>query len=274
MTETQAPAEEKKPLTPEEIEAERKAEIKAKRVEAYNLAFRWTDDQKDYVAQKLLESNANRRLLVLEEVMETWARTLTDDGYKQATRQKKGVDYRRRLEWVRDYFGTSFTRQGQPRFRSAKLSAVIGALVKFCLSAGDRDKTQPADLGMFELLADVKTGQALVELSNEGEGTAITAEAYNQTHKLLRLLEKQFGAMVLECDDDKLKGTKVGDYIEEIRSKLTTVGNLEAMMPGARGVKTFTEKEKKNPQRRAAYEGEKRVIYARELAKETAKENK
>jgi hypothetical protein len=102
MTETQAPAEEKKPLTPEEIEAERKAEIKAKRVEAYNLAFRWTDDQKDYVAQKLLESNANRKLLVLEEVMETWARTLTDDGYKQATRQKKGVDYRRRLEWVRD----------------------------------------------------------------------------------------------------------------------------------------------------------------------------
>jgi hypothetical protein len=257
-------------LSPEEAakaEAVRKREeTRKKKEEAESRSDGLDSDQKDHLAAYLLKQSKERRLSVLEMVIETWASTLTDDGVKTATKQQKRKDYSRRLEWVRDYFGTSFEREGQPRFRTAKLSAVVGALVKFCLSAADRDKSQPADLGLFAETAEVKTGQALLDLSTEGEGVAITEEGYNQTQKLLRILLDEFGDKVFE--NEEMKGTKVGDYIREVRSKLSTAGSAGPILPDKKGVKTFTEQEKKHPERRAAYEGAKRMVYAAEAVRE------
>lgn len=246
----------------------KREETRRKRDEAESRSYGLDNDQKDHLAAYLLKQSKERRLSVLEMVMETWTSTLTDDGVKTATKQQRKKDYTRRLEWVRDYFGTRFEREGEPRFRTAKLSAVVAALVKFCLSAADRDKGQPADLGLFAETADQKTGQALLDLSTEGEGVAITEEGYNQTQKLLRILLDEFGEKVFE--NEELKGTKVGDYIKEVRSKLGTAGSAGPILPDKKAVKTFTEQEKKHPERRAAYEGAKRMVYAAEIAKETA----
>lgn len=239
----------------------KREETRRKRDEAESRSYGLDNDQKDHLAAYLLKQSKERRLSVLEMVMETWTSTLTDDGVKTATKQQRKKDYTRRLEWVRDYFGTRFEREGEPRFRTAKLSAVVAALVKFCLSAADRDKGQPADLGLFAETADQKTGQALLDLSNEGEGVAITEEGYNQTQALLRKLSENFG-------DLELDGRKLIDLVAEVRSGLKQVGTAGPVLPDKKGVKTFAEEEKKNPKRRAAYEGAKRMVYAAEIAKE------
>jgi hypothetical protein len=243
---------------PKQATAAKRAETRRKREEA-ELSVRTLDqDQKDHLATYLLKDSKDRRLSVLEMVLETWASTLTDDGMKTSVKQRRKKDYTRRLEWVRDYFGTKFEREGEPRFRTAKLSAVVGALVKFCLSAADRDKSQPADLGLFAETADPKTGEALLDLSAEGEGVAITEEGYNKAQALLRKLSENFG-------DLELEGRKLMDLVVEVQGGLKQVGKAGPVLPDKKGVKTFAEQEKKNPERRAAYEGAKRVAYAKEI---------
>jgi hypothetical protein len=244
--ETTAPA-----LTPEDeakAEAVRKREeTKRKRDEAERRSYGLDEDQKDHLVTLLLKGDKERQLSVLEMVMETWAGTLTDDRVRKATKQQRKRDYTRRLEWVRDYFGTKFEREGEARFRTAKLSAVVGALVKFCLSAADRDKAQPPDLGLFMETADPKTGQALLDLSNEGEGVAITEEGYNQTQALLRKLSENFG-------DLELDGRKLMDLVVEAQSGLKQIGTAGPVLPDKKGVKTFVEQEKKRGGSRMEYQ--------------------
>ena len=238
-------------LTPEEkAKAEavrRREETRKKRDEAESRSYGLDGDQREHLVTYLLKQRKELRLSVVDLVLETWAETLTDDGMKTSVKQRRKTDYTRRLEWVRDYFGTSFMREGEPRFRTAKISAVIGALVKFSLSAGDRDKTQPANLGLFAETADPKTGEALLALSTEGEGVAITEAGYNKTQALLRKLSENFG-------DLELEGRKLMDLVVEAQSGMKQIGKAGPALPNEKGVKTFVEQEKKKPERRMAYE--------------------
>ena len=202
----------------EEKEAGLKRAAKKAHLKQAEIALSGLDgEQRDHLATYLLKQSKARQLSVLEMVLETWAETLTDPDLKWSSRQKKKVDYTRRLAWVRDYFGTRFEREGQPRFRKAKLSTVIAALVKFCLSAGDRDKSEEADLGLFTLTADKKTAEALLALSAEDEGVTITQEGYNQAQKLLRMMEEAFG-------DKLIDGAQVKHLVEDVRGLLKTSG--------------------------------------------------
>jgi hypothetical protein len=214
----------------------------------------------------------SRRKQVMELVFETWMKDLNDVEEKATIRRRRHADYVRRMEWVLGYFGTSFKREGEDRYRSAKLSKVVAALVKFCLSAGDRDKSQPADLGMFAETADPKTGQALLDLSDEGVAVAITEEGYNQTQKLLRLLEMEFGDKVFE--NDELRGTKVADYVAEVKDKLRKLGDTAPTLPDKKAVRTLAEKERteEGKRRKSAYEQEKYKLQVAEMAKRTGRD--
>lgn len=261
-------------LSPEEAakaEAKMKREItKAQNDEAEKRLHGLTQEQRDHLAKVLLKgtwgqtgyAEISRRRKVMELVFETWMKDLNDMDEKASIRRRRHSDYVRRMEWVLGYFGTSFQREGEDRYRSAKLSKVVAALVKFCLSAGDRDKSQPADLGMFAETADPKTGQALLDLSNEGVAVAITEEGYNQTQKLLRLLEEEFGEKVFESAE--LRGTKVADYVAEVKDKLRKLGDTAPTLPDKKAVRTFAEQEKKNPERRRAYEAAKAQLTAKQ----------
>jgi hypothetical protein len=158
----------------------------------------------------------------LEELLEGWAQTL---GGKNPSR----------LSWVRNYFGTKFEREGQERFRAARLSEVLAKLVRFCLSAADRDPATEAELGLFELTADPKTAEALTTLADSTEGVVVTTRQYAAFMKVMRLLEEQGESFKL-ADGKSIKGY-VGELLPE----------------GFRGVKTFTEKEEYK-KRRAAYD--------------------
>jgi hypothetical protein len=239
-----------------EAEKARKEEIKKKRDEVEIMSFRLDKDQKEHLITYLLKQNKELYLSVVETVLGYWVTTLTDDEMKTSVKQRRKTDYARRLEWVREYFGTKFMREGQERFRTAKLSTVIGYLVKFCLSAGDRDKTQPADLGLFAETAHPKTGEALLGLSSEGQGVSITEAGYNQTQALLRKLLENFG-------DLELEGRKLTDLVVEVQSGLKQVGKAGPLLPNERGVKTFTEQEKKQPERRSAYDSAKAEVFSK-----------
>jgi hypothetical protein len=272
------------PLSPEEAakeEAKRKREItKQMNEEAEKRLHGLTQEQRDHLAKVLLKGQSgrtgyaeiSRRKQVMELVFETWMKDLNDVEEKATIRRRRHADYVRRMEWVLGYFGTSFKREGEDRYRSAKLSKVVAALVKFCLSAGDRDKSQPADLGMFAETADPKTGQALLDLSDEGVAVAITEEGYNQTQKLLRLLEMEFGDKVFE--NDELRGTKVADYVAEVKDKLRKLGDTAPTLPDKKAVRTLAEKERteEGKRRKSAYEKEKYKLQVAEMAKRTGRD--
>jgi hypothetical protein len=116
-----------------------------------------------------------------------------------------------RLSWVRDYFGTEFEREGQKRFRQASLSSVVARLVKFCLSAADRDPATETDLGLFELSADPKTAEALMKLSDAGEGVVVTTQQYAAFMKVMRMLEEQGQSFTLA--DGKSAKAYVGEVL-------------------------------------------------------------
>jgi hypothetical protein len=227
---------------------DKRAETREMKYAAEKAVSGLSSDQKDHLAVYLLEGwgGKDRQKKVLEMVLETWLGDLTDEDLKLSGQARKKIDYRRRLEWVRGYFGTKFERQGQPRFREAKLSTVIGALVRFCLSAGDRPKGQPADLGLFTLTADPKTGEALLALSQEDESVAITEAGYNQAQELLRMVQAEFG-------DKMLGGRKLTELVAEVREGLTQVGKGGPVAPDLKGVRTFREEEAYK-KRRTAYE--------------------
>jgi hypothetical protein len=272
------------PLSPEEAakeEAKRKREItKQMNAEAEQRINGLTQEQRDHLAKVLLKgtlgqtgyAEISRRRKVMELVFETWMNDLNDVEEKATIRRRRHADYVRRMEWVLGYFGTSFTREGEDRYRSAKLSKVVAALVKFCLSAGDRDKSQPADLGMFAETADPKTGQALLDLSDEGVAVAITEEGYNQTQKLLRLIEAEFGDLVFKGTE--MNGTKVADYVEEVKDKLRKLGDTAPTLPDKKAVRTLAEKERteEGMKRKNAYEKEKYKLQVAEMAKRTGRD--
>jgi hypothetical protein len=100
---------------------------------------------------------------------------------------------------------------------------------------------------LFAETADPKTGEALLALSTEGEGVAITEEGYNKTQALLRKLSENFG-------DLELDGRKLMELVVEAQSGLKQIGTAGPALPNEKGVKTFVEQEKKKPGRRMAYE--------------------
>lgn len=202
--------------------AEKRKETKAKQ-DAVKAALAGFDEkQRAYALSQLLEESEKLRADALETLLEGWAGTL----------EGKNPD---RLEWVRDYFGTKFEREGKPRFRAARLTDVVAKLVEFCLSAADKPDAEASELGLFELTAEPKTGEALLALAGAGEGVVLTKHQYNQFMKVMRLLEEQ--GETLELPD----GKSVKGYVKEL------------LPDGFVGVKTFTEKEQYK-KRRAAYE--------------------
>jgi hypothetical protein len=269
-------------LTPEEkakAEAARKREITRKlNDEAEERLRGLTQEQRDHLAKVLLKgtysytghAEISRRRKVMEMVFETWVKDLNDADVSTSIRRRRHADYVRRMEWVLGYFGTSFKREGEERYRSAKISKVVAALVKFCLSAGDRDKSQPADLGMFAETADPKTGQALLDLSDEGVAVAVTEEGYNQTQKLLRLLEEEFGDKVFMGAE--MKGTTVADYVAEVKDKLRKLGDTAPTLPDKKAVRTLADNERteEGKKRKAAYQQEKYKLQTEERKRQTA----
>jgi hypothetical protein len=268
-------------LTPEEkakAETARRREITKKlNEEAEQRLHGLTHEQRDHLAKILLkgtwsytgQAEISRRRKVMELVFETWVKDLNDADIAAPIRRRRHADYVRRMEWVLGYFGTSFKREGEERYRNAKISKVVAELVKFCLSAGDRVKGKPSDLGMFAETADPKTGQALLDLSNEGVAVAITEEGYNQTQKLLRLLEEEFGDKVFEGKE--MKGTKVADYVAEVKGKLTQLGVTAPTLPDRKAVRTLAENERteEGKKRKTAYQQEKHKIEIREMDRQT-----
>lgn len=225
-------------LTEEQLKAaaEKRAETKRKKEEAEKAVKSLDKEQKDYLVSHLLKNNKDRCLLVIDEVLEKWTETLTDDYLKFDGKVRRRVDYRRQLERVRDAFGTSFEREGQPRFRQARISTVVAALVKFCLSAGDRDTSKEADLGLFAETADEKTGTALLGLAPVGEGVAITEAGYNQAQMLLRKIKETFGSEMLE-------GRTLMELVDEAQDGLTQLGKAGPIYSGEKGLKTYKERE-------------------------------
>ena len=175
---------------------EERAAAAAARKAAVETAKGWSDGQKEAALWELL---GEKKLAdaALETLLKGWAGAL---GGKNPTR----------LSWVRDYFGTPFTREGEERFRQATLSSVLAKLVKFCLSAADRDPASDADLGLFELTADPKTAEALLKLSEAGEGVVLTTAQHRAFMKVVRLLEEQGQAFTLP------DGKSVKAYVEEV----------------------------------------------------------
>ena len=247
-------------LTEEQLKAaaEKRAETKRKKDEAESAVKNLNREQKDYLVSYLLKNSQERCLLVVEEVLEVWTKTFTDDYLKWDGKVRRRIDYRRQLERVREAFGTSFEREGQPRFRQAKLSSVVAALVKFCLSAGDRDTSKEADLGLFAETADEKTGTALLALAPVGEGVAITEAGYNQTQMLLRKIQETFG-------NEMLDGRKLTDLVEEARDGLTQIGKAGPIYSNEKGIKTYKEREaakrrKMSDKERMAYDANVRNV--------------
>ena len=159
------------------LSKEEKAAAVVARNAAVTTVKNWSDDQKRTALWKLL---AEKKLseAALEGLLKGWAGTL---GGKNPSR----------LSWVRDYFGTPFYREGEKRFRQASLSSVLAKLVRFCLSAADRDPSSEGDLGLFELSADPKTAEALLNLSEASEGVVVSRQQYANFMKVIRLLEEQ-----------------------------------------------------------------------------------
>jgi hypothetical protein len=159
------------------LSKEERAAAAAARNAAVATVKTWSEDQKRAALGKLL---AEKKLseAALETLLREWAGTL-------------GGKNPERLSWVRDYFGTPFYREGEKRFRQASLASVLAKLVRFCLSAADRDPGTEAELGLFELSADPKTAEALIKLSDAGEGVVITTQQYKNFMKVIRLLEEQ-----------------------------------------------------------------------------------
>lgn len=177
---------------------EEKAAAAAARKAAVETAKGWSDNEKAAALGELL-GDKNKKLAdaALETLLKGWVAGL---GGKNPTR----------LSWVRDYFGTPFEREGEKRFRQASLSSVLAKLVKFCLSAADRDPASEADLGLFELTADPKTAEALLKLSDAGEGVVVTTQQYAAFMKVMRLLEEQGQAFTLP------DGKSVKAYVGEV----------------------------------------------------------
>jgi len=246
-------------LTAEQLKAaaEKRKETKRKKDEAENALSKLDKEQKDYLVSYLLNNNRERCLLVVDEVLENWTKTFTDDYLRYDRKMGRRADYKRQLDRVRDAFGTNFEREGEPRFRQARLSTVVAALVKFCLSAGDRDTSKEADLGLFAETADEKTGTALLGLAPEGEGVAVTEAGYNQAQMLLRMISEQFGEQTL---GDK----KVADLVEAAQDGLRQVGKAGPIYSGVKGIKTYKEREA--AKRRKMTDSE-RVAYDREIMK-------
>ena len=251
-------------LTEEQLKAaaEKRGETKRKKDEAEKAVRTLDKEQKDYLVGHLLKNNRDRCLLVVDEVLESWTKTFTDDYLKFDGKVRRRVDYRRQLERVRDAFGTSFEREGQPRFRQARLSTVVAALVKFCLSAGDRDTSKEADLGLFAETADEKTGTALLGLAPEGEGVAITEAGYKQTQMLLRKIQETFGSEMLE-------GRTLAELVEEARDGLKQLGSAGPIYSNEKGIKTYKEREaakrkKMTDSERVAYDV--KIMKAKEAA--------
>ena len=232
--------EEQKPtLTWEEkkqkMAAEKREHTRKKKDEAENAVYKLDKEQKDHIVSYLLKQSAERRLMVVEEVLETWTSTLTDDYLRFESKIRRRVDYRRQLERVREYFGTNFEREGQPRFRQARLSTVVASLIKFCLSAGARDTSKEADLGLFAETADEKTGTALLGLAPVGQGVAITEAGYNQTQMLLRKIQETFGSEMLD-------GRPLMELVEEARDGLKQIGKAGPIYSDEKGLKTYKER--------------------------------
>lgn len=225
-------------LTEEQLKAaaEKRAETKRKKEEAVRAVWKLDKDQKDYIVSYLLKNDRERCLLVVDEVLENWTKTFTDDYLRYDRKSGRRADYRRQLERVRDAFGTKFEREGQPRFRQARLSTVVAALVKFCLSAGDRDTSKEADLGLFAETADEKTGTALLGLAPTGEGVAITEAGYKQTQMLLRKIQETFG-------NEMLEGRTLSELVEEARDGLVQLGSAGPIYSEQKGIKTYKERE-------------------------------
>lgn len=175
---------------------EEKAEAAAARKAAVATAKGWSDNEKAAALGELL---GDKKLAdaALETLLKGWVSGL---GGKNPTR----------LSWVRDYFGTPFYREGEKRFRQASLSSVLAKLVKFCLSAADRDPSSDTELGLFELTADPKTAEALLKLSDAGEGVVVTTQQYAAFMKVMRLLEEQGQTFTLP------DGKSVKAYIGEV----------------------------------------------------------
>jgi len=168
----------------------------AARKAAVATAKAWSEGEKEAALWELLDEKKLADA-ALETLLKGWVGAL---GGKNPSR----------LSWVRDYFGTPFYREGEKRFRQASLSSVLARLVKFCLSAADRDTTSGADLGLFELTADPKTAEALLKLSEAGEGVVLTTSQYNGLMQLARLLKEQGQEFVLP------DGKSVKAYVEEV----------------------------------------------------------
>lgn len=177
---------------------ERKAAADARKA-AVTTAKGWSENEKQAALGELL---GDKKLAdaALETLLKGWASAL---GGKDTTR----------LSWVRDYFGTEFEREGKKRFRQATLSSVIAKLVKFCLSAADRDPATEADLGLFELTAEPKTAEALMKLSDAREGVVVTTQQYAAFMKVMRLLEEQGQTFTLP--DGKSVKAYVGELLPE-----------------------------------------------------------
>jgi hypothetical protein len=178
------------------LSKEERAAASAARKNAVAAAKGWSENEKAAVLRELL---AEKKLggYALELLLEGWASEL---GGKNPTR----------LSWVRDYFGTPFEREGQKRFRQASLSSVLAKLVKFCLSAADRDPASDTELGFFELTGDPKTAEALMKLSDAGEGVVLTKHQYANLMKVVRLLQEQGQTFTLP------DGKSVKAVVEEV----------------------------------------------------------
>lgn len=178
------------------LSKEERAAAAAARKAAVTTAKTWSENEKQAALGELL---GDKKLAdaAFETLLRGWANAL---GGKDTTR----------LSWVRDYFGTEFEREGQKRFRQATLSGVLAKLVKFCLSAADRDPATEADLGLFELTADPNTAEALMKLSDAAEGVVVTTQQYAAFMKVMRLLEEQGQTVTLP------DGKSVKAYVEEI----------------------------------------------------------
>jgi hypothetical protein len=178
------------------LSKEERAAAAAARKAAVATAKGWSENEKQAALGELL---GYKKLAdaAFETLLLGWASAL---GGKDTTR----------LNWVRDYFGTEFEREGQKRFRQASLSSVVAKLVKFCLSAADRDPATETDLGLFELSADPKTAEALMKLSDAGEGVVVTTQQYAAFMKVMRLLEEQGQTFTLP------DGKSVKAYVGEV----------------------------------------------------------
>lgn len=202
--------------------AAKRKETKAKQ-DAVRAALDGFDEkQKAYALSQLLEGSEKLRAEALETLLEDWAETL--EGSNPS-----------RLNWVRDYFGTKFEREGQPRFRAARMTDVVAKLVEFCLSAADKPDAESSELGLFELTAEPKTGEALIALAGAEEGVVVGRGFYNGIQRVLRILEER-GEDIKMPDGKSIKG-----YVKEL------------LPDGFVAVKTFSEKEQYK-KRRAAYE--------------------